>query len=68
METFELALAGFHVAEIRGVPGGRVCECDRFGFDGSQLIKTGGERFVVVVNEVIGVSGRVGGQNGRKRG
>lgn len=53
---------GFHLAEFRGVPGSRVFEGDGFGSDGGELIQTGGERVVVVVDEFRGVIRQYGGE------
>lgn len=57
-------LAGFQVAEMGGEPGGRVGKSDGFGFDRGQLVKTGRDKVVVVVEKIRGVvrwEWRVGG-------
>lgn len=51
-ESFQLAFAGFNFVLYRGVAGCRVCQSDCFSYDGSQLIKTGGECVVVIIHKV----------------
>jgi len=40
-ESFQLTAFGFEEAELVSVPGGGVCEGDRFGFKGGIVIETG---------------------------
>ena len=53
-KSFELGALGFELTELSSVPGGGVSEGDKFGSGWGDVINTGGECSIVVVDQVSG--------------